>query len=294
MSSNPLGSPRLKRLLPGLLVLLAIAIAVPGSFASRESSEFSDHTAVVDGHKVHYLAGGQGPILLMLHGFTLTGEEWLPLAEEFLSRHTVILPDLPGHGSSSPLPGAFSFKETARLMHGLLDRLGADKAQGIGHSAGAMTLLHMAVERPQRLESLALVGGPTVLGPQARKIAREDKFELMDLQRQEFYWRLHPGGKPQVDWIFRQYNGLADNQEGIPMEVLTGLSVKTLIIWGDRDEYFPLSVPLEMYRALPHAALWVVPGQGHMPLWESFGGSAAAARMFPAIVDEFFGKGTAR
>ncbi len=270
------------------VLLLALTLAVPAIAEMPEAPRLKGGNVGVEGLNIHYRMGGSGPCLLMLHGFTLTGEEWEPLALEFLPEYTVILADLPGHGGSSALPGDFSLKQTAHLMHGLLDQIGVKNARGIGHSAGAMTLLHMAVERPQRLEAVVLVAGANAMGSQARKLLKEYKFELMDPRMQEFYWKLHPGGRSQVDRIFRQLNALAENREDIPIETLSALKVKTLLVWGDRDEYFPLSVPMEMYRALPDAALWVVPGQGHGPLWESFGGAAEAACMFPAVVKKFW------
>ncbi len=99
--------------------------------------------------------------------------------------------------------------------------------------------------------------------------------------------KLHPGGQNQLTDIFRQYNGLAETSEHISQEVLNTLPMNTLIIWGDRDPAFPLEIPMEMYRSLPNAALWVIPQQGHTPLWVDMGGSASAAAAFGKIVKDF-------
>lgn len=256
-----------------------------------ETPTFRGHTVMVEGLKLHCRIGGTGPHLLMLHGFTLTGEQWLPLAGDFTSGHTVVIVDLPGHGGSEPMPGAYNFAVTARLMHGLLDELGAETACGIGHSAGAFVLLNMAERQPERMSAMVLIGGAHFIGQEARKVMRQERFEQLGPAEREFYRRLHPGGLEQVERIFRQYNGLADNRESISTGALGALPVRTLLVWGDRDRYFPLEVALEMYRALPRSALWVVPGQGHTPLWENLGGSADAARIFPTIVGKFFSEG---
>lgn len=256
-------------------------------FARQRVPQLYEATATIDGYKLHYRLGGSGPHLLMLHGFTLTSEQWAPQAKELMASHTVIAADLPGHGGSSPLPGVFSFEKAAQLMHELLDELNVQKVSGIGHSAGAMTLLHMAAQQPHRFEAMVLVDGPHYLGPEAKKIADEDKFALLKPEVQEFYRTLHPGGEQQVERIFQQYNGLVDNDERMAPEALTKLPVRTLLVWGDRDPAFPLEIPLEMYRSLPHAALWVIPWQGHTSLWPDLGGDAKVAARFVEVVRNF-------
>lgn len=256
-------------------------------FARQPAPQLREATASVDGYKLHYRIGGSGPHLLMLHGFTLTGQQWAPLAREFMASHTVIVADLPGHGGSSPLAGAYSFEKTAQLVHGLLDQLNVKQVRGIGHSGGGITLLHMAAQQPQRLEAMVLVDGPHYFGPEARKIAREDTWELLKPEVQEFYRTLHPGGQKQVENIFKQYNELSNTDEHIAPEVLATLPVRTLLVWGDRDPAFPVEMPLEMYRSLPNAALWVIPWQGHTPLWPDLGGDAKVAARFVEIVRDF-------
>ena len=56
----------------------------------------------------------------------------------------------------------------------------------------------------------------------------------------------------------------------------------------ENSTHLPVEIALEMYRAFPSSALWVVPSQGHSPIWEMFGGSWEAAAIFPAVVQEFF------
>lgn len=280
----PLAGRRWKVVVFVLPVLVLFGI---GATRAKEAPEFLERTATIGGFKIHYRVGGSGPFLLMLHGMTLTGEQWLPFAEDLLDSYTVIVADLPGHGGSSPLPGAFSFEKSAQLMHGLLDELGAQQVYGIGHSAGGMTLLHMAVRQPKRLKVMVLVDAPHYLGPEAREIVRKDTWDRLDPAVQEWYRKLHPGGQKQAEAIYRQYNGLAETAESIAPEVLKTLKANTLLVWGDRDPAFPLEIPMEMYRSLPNAALWVIPQQGHTPLWVDMGGDASAAAAFGKVVKDF-------
>ena len=172
-------------------------------------------------------------------------------------------------------------------MHGLLDELGARQAYGIGHSAGGMTLLHMAAQQPQRIKAMVLVDAPHYLGEAARKIVLEDTWEKLDAGVQAWYRTLHPGGEEQAKRIYRQYNGFANTSERLSADKLKSLPTNTLLVWGDRDPAFPLELPMEMYRALPNAALWVIPQQGHTSLWEDMGGDDSAAAVFRKIAKEF-------
>lgn len=100
---------------------------------------------------------------------------------------------------------------------------------------------------------------------------------------------MHPGGDSQISWTYEQFHGLADNfiDFDVSPEHRMTIETKTLLIFGDRDEAFPVEFALEMYRALPNAALWVVPGQGHLVLWES----EEARAILPSVVHKFFGEG---
>ena len=272
---------------PGALAVLAVLLVSDAFSEQSRKVEIRDASSEVDGYTLHYRVGGSGPILLMLHGMTLTGEQWATYATDFTDSYTVVIADLPGHGGSSPFPDAFSFAKSAKLMHGLLDKLGAKQVYGIGHSAGGMTLLHMAIQQPKRLKAIVLIDAPHYFGPEARKITREDTWERLDPAVQEWYRKLHPGGQIQAERIYRQYNRLADTSEHIPTEILKTLSVNTLIVWGDRDPAFPLEIPMEMYRSLPNSALWVIPQQGHTPLWVEMGGDASAGAAFGKIAKDF-------
>jgi len=269
--------------LAGLLMIFMATVAM--SVQDTTPDAFKDRWA--EKYNIHFRSGGNGPVLLMLHGFTLTGEQWMTFAEQFTDSFTVIVADLPGHGSSEALPGNFSFEESARLMHGLLDELGVDKLYGIGHSAGSMTLLHMANQRKDRLEAMILVSGPHYLGKEAKKMVSEDTWEKLSPETREWYLTQHPGGQRQLNNIWRQYTDLEFNREHVSPESLRLITTRSLIIWGDRDPAFPLYLPFEMYNSLPNAALWIVPQQGHTPLWIEMGGDSLAAKIFVKTAREF-------
>ena len=205
---------------------------------------------------------GSGVPLLLLHGFTGSGENWNHVFTETPPGYRVITPDLPGHGrSANPRPD-FKFADVARDVFALLDHLGIDRIKAIGMSAGANTLLHMATEQPSRIMSMIHVSGTPRFPDQARAIMRATQGE---------------------DALSRHARAFADDREDMDFTAakLSAITAKTLIVHGDRDPLYPVEQAVELFRGIPNSALWVVPNGGHGPI---FGAQAApfvaAARSF--------------
>jgi pimeloyl-ACP methyl ester carboxylesterase len=89
--------------------------------------------------------------------------------------------------------------------------------------------------------------------------------------------------------IYQELRKLADDYEDheFSPERLGRIPTRTLLVWGDRDPLNPVNIPLEMYAAMPNASLWIVPNQGHMPLWPEVGGSEEVAATFASVVRRF-------
>ncbi|MEO6125749.1 MAG: alpha/beta fold hydrolase [Ilumatobacteraceae bacterium] len=94
---------------------------------------------------------GTGPRLVFAHGFTQTGRSWLPVAEQFVADHEVVLVDMPGHGRSSHV------RADLRLGADLIATVGGE-ATYIGYSMGGRFLLHLALAYPHLTRSIALIG----------------------------------------------------------------------------------------------------------------------------------------
>jgi pimeloyl-ACP methyl ester carboxylesterase len=177
-------------------------------------------------------------------------------------------------------------------MHGLLDALRVEKVYGIGHSAGAITLLHMAGQKPERYPALTLIAGAHRFSLEGLELLRHDHFEALDAEMQVCYRAIHPDGDAQIEAIFSRPRGLsgACREFSVPPAYLPAAKSRTLLVFGDRDEYFPMEIVTELARALPNAELWVVPGQGHTPVRPTLGGSAEAAQHFSTAVRKVFAK----
>ena len=277
-----------------MLVLILAALLAFNTASATENPILEDHYAEIYGHTVHYQTGGEGPYLLMLHGFTLTGEQWTPFAEDLAKSHALLIVDLPGHGESDPLSTGFSFPGTASLMLGLLDHLGIQKVNAIGHSAGSITLLHMAMQDQERLEAMALVSGGFWLGEAGHQTLVHDDFYALAPEMQTYYRSIHPGGDAQIEAIFEEERKFASQYPTSPTEAVpfvaqfAALDIPVLLLWGDRDTYFPVEVAIELYQTLPQAQLYVVPNQGHVPLWPEWGGDRHVADSFADWMNQFF------
>src|SRR3954471_7860327 len=122
----------------------------------------------VNGFEMYYEERGGGEPLLLLHGGTGIGADWQHVfTGGDPAGFRLIVPDLRGHGRSTN-PGAFTFREAARDVFALLDRLGLARVKAIGLSMGAKTLLHMATQQPQRIEAMVLVSATPYFPAPAR------------------------------------------------------------------------------------------------------------------------------
>jgi pimeloyl-ACP methyl ester carboxylesterase len=196
---------------------------------------------------------GTGTPLLLLHGFTGSGDDWNHVFAAPLPGYRVIAPDLPGHGrSGNPRPD-FKFADVASDVFALLDHLGIDRVNAIGMSAGANTLLHMATQQPLRITSMIHVSGTPRFPDQARAIMRATTGD---------------------DALSRHARAFADDRDDMNFTAdrLAAITAKTLIVHGDRDPLYPVEQAVELLRGIPNAALWVVPNSGHGPI---FGEQAA-------------------
>jgi pimeloyl-ACP methyl ester carboxylesterase len=157
-------------------------------------------------------------------------------------------------------------------------------------STGAMTLLHCATQQPARVEAMVLLGGTTYYPEQARVLLRQASPENATPERMEEMLRVHAYGEDQVRALLAQFHGFKDSYDDMNFTppLLSTIQARTLVVHGDRDEYFPLSIPLEMYHSIPRAHLWIVPHCGHGLLRESFA-SGLGKEMFLETALAFLG-----
>lgn len=120
---------------------------------------FTPARATLDGVEIAYESGGNGPPLLLLHGFPQTRAMWAEVAPDLARDFTVVCPDLRGYGESTKPTGvsSYSFREMARDMRLLMQSLGHDSFHVAGHDRGARTAHRMALDTPGAVRSLTVM-----------------------------------------------------------------------------------------------------------------------------------------
>ncbi len=254
-------------------------------------------TAELHGREISYLGGGQGSALLMIHGIAVSSEHWRDVLEPLADHHTIVAPDLPGHGMSVGGPGDYSLGNLATGLRDLLLTLGHERATLVGHSLGGGIAMQFAYQFPEMVERLVLVssGG---LGSEVSPVLRAAALPGADLfiaatagvgekagsaiARGMAAVGMRPG--PDVAEVARGYAALAEPErrkaflatlrsvvgtKGQEVSASDRLylaeEVPVLIVWGARDPIIPVRHGEEAHEALPGSQLEIFEGAGHMP-----------------------------
>jgi pimeloyl-ACP methyl ester carboxylesterase len=144
------------RLCVAFLALLSISLpgAVP---AAAAETTINSRVAVVQGLRLHYLTAGQGPAVILVHGYTQTSRMWRPVMPLLAEKFTVIAPDLPGIGGSEIPADGLDMKTAAIRVHALAKSLGVEKARIVGHDIGLMVAYAYAAQFPSQVEKLVVM-----------------------------------------------------------------------------------------------------------------------------------------
>jgi len=145
-------------LTPAFLALgMLSALAAPVARAARLPRGFTERSANVDGVKINYKVGGQGPVVVLLHGYTQTSHMWIPVMPLLATSHTVIAPDLRGAGGSERTPGGYDKKTMAKDIRGLVRHLGYEQVSIVGHDIGLMVAYAYAAQYSGEVSKVVLM-----------------------------------------------------------------------------------------------------------------------------------------
>jgi pimeloyl-ACP methyl ester carboxylesterase len=262
------------------------------------STSFERRTISIHGHHVSYRIGGEGPVILLVHGMAGSSSTWRSVWDDLTARATVIAPDLPGHGRTDKPRGDYSLGAQASFLRDLLVALRRDRATVVGTSLGGGIALQFSYQYPERLERLVLVGAGG-LGEEVTPILRALAVPGTDLVLPALFqpvfrdaaravagWFGRVGLKPAAatEEIFRAYASLVDpetrtafvhtlrsvvDQRGQRVSAHDRLylasDVPTLIVWGENDPIIPVSHGRAAHEAMPGSRLEILPGVGHFP-----------------------------
>ena len=222
---------------------------------------------------------GDGPLLVLLHGFTQTGSCWGPLGARLGRTHTILAVDLPGHGGSSGVSA--DLEETAELV---LATTGTDRFDLLGYSLGGRVALTTALASPERIRHLVLIGATAGIEDAAAAAARRDADAQLATSIEEeddvsaFVHRwLSQDLFAELDDDLAQLDarlantpaGLADSlrRAGAGTQVpswerLGDLEIPTLVIAGSNDAKFS-ELGRRLADLLPDGRLSLIDGAGH-------------------------------
>ena len=113
---------------------------------------------LIHGHRVRFRTAGEGPLVVLVHGITGSSQTWEEVIPALAVDHTVVAPDMLGHGESAKPRGDYSLGAYASGLRDLLAVLGYDRGTLVGHSLGGGIAMVFAYQFPERTERLVLAG----------------------------------------------------------------------------------------------------------------------------------------
>jgi len=248
------------------------------------------------GHRLSYRCGGQGPLLILIHGITNSSASWEPILALLERDFTVIAPDLLGHGDSAKPRGDYSLGSFASLLRDLMLALGHDRATIAGHSLGGGIAMQMAYQFPERVERLVLVssGG---LGRQVTPVLRAVALPGAELMLPLLASKaIVNAGAAVGSWIgkigLRTGTDIAEMAAGLASlqdietrrafvhtarsvidvygqrvdatdKLYLAAAVPTLIMWGDNDPIIPARHGIRAHELMPGSRLRLFERSGH-------------------------------
>lgn len=250
----------------------------------------NDTYLTLNGTRYHITRAGDGPPLLLLHGFTGSAQSLCSHLKSLEQDFSLIAPDFPGHGSSDAPANAarYSIENCTADLFALLTRLEIPRSHLLGYSMGGRVALHFALSHPERVARLVLASAsPGLADPQERAqraasdAALADKIEREGVPSFVEFWTNLPLFATQKNLpesvraaLYQQRlqnraDGLANSLRGLGVGVqpslwdqLPNLNMPTLLLAGALDRKFSI-IAQSMSHAIPNARLDIIPNAGH-------------------------------
>jgi 3-oxoadipate enol-lactonase len=254
------------------------------------------------GGRVHAARRGQGPPVVLLHGWACSSAVWLAVVEDLGDAYATVAFDLPGFGASERIEGSFSLADLAAEVDHALESSGVTDAVVVGHSMGGMVLQHLYAKSPERVRGIVLCGTTSAASGPYQQTTLQLK-ELINTQGSatlgaamgpglfgDAYRQTHP---IQVDEFIAE---VATCDEAVlsaaldaiaPFDLtdqLGRITVPCAVVVGDVDPF--LEDCRLLAKAINGASLSVLHGVGHMEPMESPGEVAAAVEEVVRMVGE--------
>jgi pimeloyl-ACP methyl ester carboxylesterase len=273
------------------LVMQSALAAPPARIDLNAFDALKKSVPLPNAESLAYVSMGDpaGPAVVLIHGYTDSARDWVPLLPYLSPRLRLILVDIRGHGRSGKPECCYTRLDFAYDIKLLLDALGVRQADIVGHSLGSIIAQTFAEYWPERTRRVILIAssGGAKAGAPPRKPAYDYAAQIRQLKEP-----IDPDSPFMIEWwssptpvdadfIRRQRRDAAaiplrvwlavldqGMAEGDLQRTLPKLKAPALLIWGSADPIMEEEVRQSLREALPHAQVKVFPGLGHNPFWE--------------------------
>lgn len=290
-------------LLPGLASAAAAAAKIDlDAFDARKRS-----VALPDGERLAYLTMGDpaGTPVVLIHGYTDSASDWVPLIPYLSPKLRIIVVDLRGHGRSGKPECCYARWDFAYDVKLLLDSLGIGRVDLVGHSMGSIVTQAFAEAWPERTRRVVLISSTAGVPPGGQPsqalvgliaVIRELKDPIVaDSEFMKEWWasetpvderflrrkREESAAMPARVWLAVLDQELDPDFSGVELRrTLPRLAAPALLIWGSKDPLISEDMRQTLREALPQAEVKIFPGLGHNPFWEEPAQCAAVINSF--------------
>jgi pimeloyl-ACP methyl ester carboxylesterase len=299
-------------LLPWLAATAAASAtqAAPAKFDLNTFDALKKSVALPNGETLAYVPLGdrKGQAVVLIHGYTDSARDWVPLVPYLSPHFRLIVVDIRGHGRSSKPECCYTRFDFAYDVKLLLDALGVTQADFVGHSLGsiiAQTLAEYWPERTRRVVLISSTAGPRP-GEPSRKASFDYAAQIRELKEpidpdSPFMMAWWSSPTPvDADFMRRQradsaaiplHVWLAVLDQGLEPMLVAGelqkslprLTAPALLIWGSKDSIMDEAARVTLLEGLPQAQVKIFDGLGHNPFWEDPRGCAEVINPFLSV-----------
>ena len=239
-------------------------------------------STTVFGQTIRYYDVGSGPPLLLIHGIGGDADEWAFCFEGFSQSHRMIALDLMGCGRSDKPRIEYHIAGFVETIERFLLNLKIDRAVLLGESLGGWVAASFALKFPKIVDKLVLVDAAGVWG-NITKLPIDVRVSTRDHMGEVFRFLLYDkrmASEALIDLAYQQHlergdgytiesvlNNAATGRDLLD-DLISGISMPTLIVWGEQDQMIPLSVGQRLHQLIPGSKLEVIPRCGHLPALE--------------------------
>jgi pimeloyl-ACP methyl ester carboxylesterase len=269
------------------------------SRSTSHPAELEFEHVKLHGHRVGFLRAGEGPLIVLVHGITSSSDVWRPVIRELAKDHTVVAPDLLGHGRSAKPRGDYSLGAYASGIRDLMGVLGYESGTAVGHSLGGGVAMQFAYQFPEYTERLVLISSGGLgrdVNPLLRAATLPGSEVVLPVITSEYALRAGEivGGAvermglkvgPDIAEFARGYASLGDGDAraaflhtlrsvidpgGQRVSALDRLylaeQMPLLILWGKRDPIIPIEHGRYAHALVENSRLVEIDDAGHFPM----------------------------